>query len=63
MPQLVGLVLIGAGVVAGYRLITRVLGGAAEKPVAAEASERVGEKDLGALVWDETAKVYRPGRH
>lgn len=69
MPQLVGLVVIGAGLYAAYRAIGRFAGRVSSEMARAEeelrrrtADVRVGEKDLGALEWDDAQKVYRPKR-
>ena len=67
MPQLVALILVGAGLYAGFRWLTLELRRHAEE--AARVSEEVRSraaaaartpKDLGALEWDERAGVYRP---
>jgi hypothetical protein len=69
MPHLVALALAGAGLYAGYRWVARQLDRVAAEAERAEtemrrrASEITGEPlDLGNLVWDEKAGVYRPGR-
>jgi len=62
MPQLLVLGLIGAGVYLGSRWLAREW----EKALAADR-ERAAERarvprDLGALEWDEQARVYRPAK-
>jgi hypothetical protein len=67
MPQLIVLALVGAGLYAGYKWVSRKLRRASEAAErareelarrTAEAAE--GPKDLGRLEWDEKAGVYRP---
>lgn len=69
MPQLIALVLAGAGLYAGYRWISREIGRALS--AAREGQEelrnpvlnvRPAPKDLGNLEWDEAAGVYRPSK-
>lgn len=68
MPQLVGLMLLGAGLYAGYKALAGFAAHVADEMTRADeavrqaAAERapVREKDLGRLEWDEAAKVYRP---
>lgn len=68
MPQLVGLVVIGAGLYAAYKALGRVAGRVSEQMARAEdelrrrAKANAIEKDLGALEWDEAQQVYRPKR-
>jgi hypothetical protein len=69
MPHAVAALLVGAGIAAGARWLVREIIRAAEAPRLAtdEASAKEGGvsipiKDLGALVWDPTAGVYRPRR-
>lgn len=69
MPHLVVLALAGAGLYAGYRWVARQIdlvkaeAERAEMELRRRASEITGEPlDLGNLVWDEQAGVYRPGR-
>ena len=62
MPQLLGLVLIGAAAVAGYKTIQRVVGhiaGGSERKHA-KSEGRDGMKDLGALELDPQSGVYKP---
>jgi len=68
MPQLLGLVVVGAGLYAAYKAIGRIAQQVSEQMARAEedltrrpAEVRVAEKDLGALEWDEAQQVYRPG--
>jgi hypothetical protein len=68
MPQLLLLMAAGAGLYTGYRWVAREVQraqAAAERASAdlrraTDGSGRRGPKDLGELVWDETAKAYRP---
>ena len=69
MPQLVGLVVVGAGLYAAYKAIGRIAQQVTEQMARAEdelsrrpAEVRVAEKDLGVLEWDEVQQVYRPKR-
>ncbi|HVY42044.1 MAG TPA: hypothetical protein VG966_03375 [Hyphomicrobiaceae bacterium] len=66
MPQLVGLMLIGAGLYAGYRALMRAAGKVIDELGPGEAELRqhsaVTVKDLGALEYDPTSGVYRPAR-
>jgi hypothetical protein len=69
MPQLVGLVVVGAGLYAAYKAAGRIAQQIAERLARAEeelsrqtAEVRVTEKDLGALEWDDVQQVYRPRR-
>ena len=67
MPQLIGLVLIGAGVIAGYKAFRRAaLRMSAEFDRAAEEARRRAdaahtavEKDLGKLELDPASGEYR----
>lgn len=65
MPQFVGLVLIGAGVWAGYKALLRLSQRAAAELRRAEDEMRrkatdASEKDLGALQFDPETGVYKP---
>ena len=66
MPQLIVLALLGAGLYAGYRWLTRAANEiTAEMQRAQEEFQRrqrggVIEKDLGALEYDPASGVYRP---
>jgi len=69
MPQLFGLMVVGAGLYAAYKAIGRIAQQVSEQMARAEedltarrAEVRVAEKDLGVLEWDETQQVYRPKR-
>lgn len=69
MPQLVGLIVVGAGLYAAFKAIGRIAQQVSEQVARAEeelsrraAEVRVTEKDLGALEWDEAQQVYRPKR-
>jgi len=66
MPHVIVAVLIGAGIGAGMKWLAREMTRAADAArMAHEQMSRanplqVGPKDLGALVWDADAGVYRP---
>lgn len=68
MPQLIGLVLVGAGVLAGIRAVSRLVErmsadvhrAEAERSHAGHPSGGVVEKDLGALEYDPESGVYKP---
>jgi hypothetical protein len=69
MPQLVGLMVVGAGLYAAYRALGRIAERMSVEMARAEdelrrraASAGQIEKDLGALEWDEVQQVYRPKR-
>jgi len=69
MPQLVGLVVVGAGLFAAYKALARMVQRVSVDTIRAEEELRrraagagAIEKDLGALEWDEAQKVYRPKR-
>ncbi len=69
MPQLVGLMVVGAGLFAAYKAIGRIAQQVSEQMARADeelsrrtAEVRISEKDLGALEWDESQQVYRPKR-
>ncbi len=69
MPQLVGLMVVGAGLYAAYKALGRIAQQVSEQMARAEdelsrrtAEVRVAEKDLGVLEWDEAQQVYRPKR-
>ena len=65
MPQLVGLMLIGAGVWVGYKAIQRWSRRAADDRRKAENATQArdpiaAERDLGALHLDPETGVYKP---
>jgi hypothetical protein len=64
MPPLVPVIFIGAAIYGAYRLISRELAIRAERTMrAAEELRRRAApvpRDLGALVYDANAGVYRP---
>ncbi len=65
MPQLIAAALLGAGVIAGLRLVQRWVAGvgaaAAEVDRQAPGGEpRIEAKDLGALEFDAKSGVYKP---
>jgi hypothetical protein len=70
MPQLFGLVVVGAGLYAAYKAFGRIAHQVTEQMARAEddlaprrpAEVRVTEKDLGVLEWDAAQQVYRPTR-
>ena len=67
MPQVIVLALVGAGLYAGYRWLTRTTREIAaqvqraEDEVRQEAAGRI-EKNMGALEYDPSSGVYRPAR-
>ena len=69
MPQFVAVLLVGAGIGAGVRWIAKEIARAAEATrlgheelARKEKGATVPVKDLGTLVWDPVAGVYRPSR-
>jgi hypothetical protein len=68
MPQLVGLMLLGAGLYAGFRALKRSANrlaedfrrAEAERLRRAETESRLAEKDLGRLELDPASGVYKP---
>jgi hypothetical protein len=69
MPQLVGLVMVGAGLFAAYKALERMTQRVSVDVARAEeelrrraAAAGAIEKDLGALEWDDAQQVYRPKR-
>ena len=73
MPQMIALALLGAGLYAGYKVLSRTAGRVAEDLKRAEEALRrrqaemqgreAGEpRDLGRLVWDADKGVYRPAQ-
>jgi hypothetical protein len=69
MPQLVGLVVVGAGLYAAYKALERMAQRVSVEVSRAEeelrrraAAAGTIEKDLGALEWDDAQQVYRPKR-
>ncbi len=68
MPQILILMAAGAGLYSAYRWISREADKATAEAERAKddlrktaGAARTGSpKDLGELVWDETAKAYRP---
>ncbi len=63
MPHLIGLMVIGAGLYAGYRALARGAARMTESLQRAEAEVRVrplNEKHMGTLVYDPMTGVYRP---
>ena len=67
MPQVIALALLGAGLYAGYRWLSRTTGEIAaqmqraEEELGQRAAGRI-EKNLGALEYDPATGVYRPVR-
>lgn len=64
MPQLLILIVIGAGAYVGYRWVrARVRNAALEQGARSSAARRTPKSeqahDGGELVWDEKAGVYR----
>lgn len=68
MPQVIALALLGAGLYAGYRWVTRATREIADRmqrtdeALRQEANAGRIEKNLGALEYDPVAGVYRPVR-
>lgn len=68
MPQLVILALVGAGLYAGYRWLSRSARELAaevrraEDELRARAAGGALEKDMGRLEYDPASGVYRPTR-
>ena len=69
MPQAVTALLVGAGIVAGVRWLAKEIARVAEATRLAhdelsreEKGASIPVKDLGTLVWDPNAGVYRPSR-
>jgi len=60
MPPVMFLALIGAAGIAGYRILSSVLGGSKSLHRGADGARRARTRDLGNLEWDESAGVYRP---
>jgi len=60
MPQFVVIGLLGAGLYAGYRWITREVRRAVATDESAHARATHVPRDLGTLEWDAEAGVYRP---
>lgn len=67
MPHAVAALLVGAGIAAGARWLAREIIRAAEATRLANDEASLKEKtvsipikDLGTLVWDPIAGVYRP---
>ena len=68
MPQLIVLAIAGAGLLAGYKWISKKVADHTEaERLRAEAERQAGEaagaKEMGQLVWDAEAQAYRPVRH
>lgn len=69
MQQLMILAVVGAGLYAGYRWLVRSAREAAaevrrtEHELRRRATGAAIEKDMGRLVYDPVAGVYRPARH
>lgn len=68
MPQLVLLFGVGAGLVAGYKWLSREVQRHAEAAEAVRERNRQAQagaaaRDLGALEWDEATGAYRPKQH
>lgn len=63
MPQVIVIALAGAGVVAGYKWLSRKLAELSEAELAraeAERSAAAAPKEMGRLVWDDETQAYRP---
>jgi len=61
MPQLLVLVVAGAGLVAGYKWLSKKVTEHIDA-LEAQAEAARGPKELGQLEWDAEAQVYRPAR-
>jgi len=67
VPQVIALTLLGAGIFAGWRWLTRAASDMAadmrraEDELAQKTAGRI-EKDLGALEYDPASGVYRPAK-
>lgn len=55
MPQVIALVVVGAGLYAGYKWVSRVIAKGQRSD-----ERRVTPKDLGTLDYDAKTGVYRP---
>jgi hypothetical protein len=68
MPQLIVLAVAGAGLLAGYKWLSRKLADQAEaervraQAEAVASGEADAPKEMGSLVWDAESKAYRPGQ-
>ena len=67
MPQLIVLAVAGAGLIAGYKWVSKKVAAhmeAAEqmRAEAARQAAEAGPKEMGALEWDADAQAYRPVR-
>jgi hypothetical protein len=67
MPPFIALVLAGAGLYAGYKLMTKLVEQAQrESPAEVDrrrretAAAKGGPKDLGELEWDSASGAYKP---
>jgi hypothetical protein len=60
MTQLATAVLAGAAMLLGYKLIQKQTEAVRATARASRPQTGRAQKDLGALVWDEHAGVYRP---
>jgi len=62
MPHLIGLMVIGAGLYAGYRAFMRAAERVTDDFRRAEAEVRIRtrEKNMGSLEYDPIHGVYRP---
>ena len=58
MPQLIALALAGAAAFAGYKWVKKQNELVAAKRKAAQPAD--SPRNLGDLVWDESAVAYRP---
>lgn len=63
MPPVMFLALLGAAGIAGYKIVSNLLGGskvAGRKRANEMRRATSSARDLGKLEWDEDAGVYRP---
>lgn len=62
MPQLIGLALLGAGAIAGLRILKGLMSAAQNAEAPVRSSTQPSMKDLGQLEYDPATGSYRPRR-
>ena len=62
MPQLIVLAVAGAGLLAGYKWVSKKVSAHMEAAEAARHAAEAGPKEMGALEWDAETQAYRPVR-